>query len=70
MYHIMTTAEAVTPVPGLSVTFFVLLGLYGTLGVLSFFILSKIYRHEMGRLNHEPEGSQRARPDSALWGNA
>lgn len=49
IYGILRTADAVTPVPGLSITFFFLLTLYSVLFVLSFYVLSKIYRVESMR---------------------
>ena len=47
IYRIMRTAEAVTPVPGLGVTFAALALLYGVLGILSFGLLLRLFAIEL-----------------------
>lgn len=49
LYRVLRTAESVTPVPGLSVTFFTIVILYTTLGALSFWVLRRLYQVEMDR---------------------
>ncbi len=50
LYRVIRTADAVTPVPGLSVTFFFILALYAVLGILTFLVLGRIYAYEMKAL--------------------
>ena len=47
IYKILRTADAVTPVPGLSVTFAMIVGLYALLGLTSFMVLARLYAHEL-----------------------
>lgn len=49
LYRIIRTADAVTPVPGLAITFFTILALYAFLGVMTFTVLFRIYRWETSR---------------------
>ena len=54
IYHVLKTADAVTPVPGLGVTFAVLAALYLCLGTLSFGLLGRLIRGEMMRPHDIP----------------
>ncbi len=41
IYRIMKTADAVTPVPGLEWSFAIIVLIYSTLGLISFYLLSR-----------------------------
>lgn len=47
IYRVMRTAEAVTPVPGLGVSFAILAFVYAVLGILSFGLLARLFRLEL-----------------------
>ena len=55
LYRILRTKEAVTPVAGQHVTFFVILALYTALFALTFLVLSRIFVFEERKLLADPE---------------
>jgi len=60
IYRLLRTAEAVTPVPGLGVTFAILAALYVTLGLLSFGLLYRLFAIELRPIQADGEGEVRA----------
>ncbi len=51
IYHVMKTADAVTPVPGLSWVFISIFILYLMLGIITFSLLWKIFKLELKQIN-------------------
>ena len=62
IYQVMRTADAVTPVPGLHVVFWTIVGLYTTLGILSFGVLWRLFERQMRETDDEASASS---PDGA-----
>jgi len=60
LYHVIRTADAVTPVPGQAITFISIAILYGFLGLFSALVLSRLFRKESQEKANSPHGWSRA----------
>jgi len=64
IYHVLRTAEAVTPVPGLAATFASIALVYLFLGSFSVLVLARIIRAETSK-NHELRANSATTPEGA-----